>query len=215
MESTRRDTADHASLQAFMDARVRACGHASIHLCMMVRDNHFEAPQSDVDAWESVLDLMLQELELSEVLRHPGLGLTTDGVLPAGLWLEPEAAGAPATSWLRDRQEGRHRCAAAGRDRCCVGPTGHSQPAGLGAQPRPGSMTMAGQNEQAPTVCPKCSANLIGGRDLPGCWRCGWEDYSHLGAGTAPLIGSSMSELAARDHSRQQGRAARTGERRE
>ena len=74
-------------------------------------------------------------------------------------------------------------------------------------------MTMAAQNEQAPTVCPKCSATLIRGRDLPGCWRCGWEDYSQLGAGTAPLIGSSMSELAARDHSRQEGRAARTGER--
>ena len=40
---------------------------------MMVGDNHFEVPQSDVAAWESALDLMLQELELSEVLRHPGL----------------------------------------------------------------------------------------------------------------------------------------------
>ena len=39
---------------------------------MMVRDNHFEAPQSDVAAWESALDQMLQELQLSEVLRHPG-----------------------------------------------------------------------------------------------------------------------------------------------
>ena len=55
----------------------------------MVRDNHFGVPQSDVAAWESVLDLMLQELELSEVLRHSGLievfeaaglGLTTVGV---------------------------------------------------------------------------------------------------------------------------------------
>ena len=39
----------------------------------MVRDNHFGAEESDVAAWESVLDLMLQDLELSEVLRHPGL----------------------------------------------------------------------------------------------------------------------------------------------
>ena len=55
----------------------------------MVRDNHFEVPQSDVAAWESVLDLMLQEQELSGVLRYPGLvevfeaaglGLTPDGV---------------------------------------------------------------------------------------------------------------------------------------
>ena len=93
----------------------------------MVRDNHFEVPRDDVAAWEPALAVMLQELQLSVVLRHPGLvevfeaaglGLTTDGVLPAGLWLEPEAAGAPATSGLRDRQEGRHRCASAGRDRC-------------------------------------------------------------------------------------------------
>ena len=55
---------------------------------------------------------------------------------------------------------------------------------------------MSGQNENSPMVCPKCSANLIGGRDLPGCWRCGWEDYSQPGTGTAPLIGSSMSEPA-------------------
>ena len=74
---------------------------------------------------------------------------------------------------------------------------------------------MTEQNEQVPAVCQKCSANLIGGRDLPGCWRCGWEDYSQLGAGTAPLIGRSISELAARDHNRQDGRAARPGERRE
>ena len=56
---------------------------------MMVRDNHFGAEESDVAAWESALDLMLQELQLSEVLRHPGLvevfeaaglGLTTVGV---------------------------------------------------------------------------------------------------------------------------------------
>ena len=55
----------------------------------MVRDNHFGAEESDVAAWESVLDLMLQELQLSVVLRHPelvevfeaaGLGLTPDGV---------------------------------------------------------------------------------------------------------------------------------------
>ena len=142
----------------------------------MLCGNHFEVPQSDVAAWESALDLML--LELSEVLRHPGLievleaaglGLTTDGVLPAGLRLEPQVAGAPATSGLRDRQDGRHRGAAAGRNRCRVRPSGHSRPAGLGAQPRPWSMTMAEQNEQAPAVCPKCSATLIGGRDLPGC----------------------------------------------
>ena len=68
-------------------------------------------------------------------------------------------------------------------------------------------MTMAGQNEQAPAVCPKCSATLIRGRDLPGCWRCGWEDYYQLVGGITPLLGSSMSELAARDHSRQEGRA--------
>ena len=66
---------------------------------------------------------------------------------------------------------------------------------------------MAEQNEQAPAVCPKCIANLIGGRDLPGCWRCVWEDYSQLGTGITPLLGSSMSELAARGGSRQEGRA--------
>ena len=70
---------------------------------------------------------------------------------------------------------------------------------------------MAEQNEQAPAVCQKCSANLIGGRDLPGCWRCGWEDYSQLVGGITSLIGSSISELAARDHSRQEGRAHRNG----
>ena len=68
-------------------------------------------------------------------------------------------------------------------------------------------MTMAGQNEQAPAACPRCTVTLIGGRDLPGCWRCGCEDYSQLGTGIAPLIGSSMSELAAMVRSRQQGRA--------
>ena len=55
-------------------------------------------------------------------------------------------------------------------------------------------MTMAGENEQVPVVCPKCSATLIGGRDLSGCWRCGWEDYSQLGTGLTQLLGSSMSE---------------------
>ena len=39
----------------------------------MARDNHFEVPQSDVAAWESALDLMLQELDLSEALWHQGL----------------------------------------------------------------------------------------------------------------------------------------------
>ena len=34
---------------------------------------YFGAEESVVAAWESVLDLMLQDLELSEVLRHPGL----------------------------------------------------------------------------------------------------------------------------------------------
>ena len=34
---------------------------------------YFGAEESDVAAWESALDLMLQDLELSEVLRHPGL----------------------------------------------------------------------------------------------------------------------------------------------
>ena len=66
---------------------------------------------------------------------------------------------------------------------------------------------MTEQNEQAPAVCPKCSATLIRGRDLPGCWRCGWEDYYQLVGGITPLLGSSISELAARDHSRQEGRA--------
>ena len=182
----------------------------------MVRDNHFEVPRSDVAAWEPALAVMLQELQLSVVLRHPGLievfeaaglGLTPDGEYRLVFASEPPAAGTPATSGLRDRQDGRHRCAAAGRNRCGVRPSGHSQPAGLGAQPRPGSMTMAEQNEQVPAVCQKCSANLIGGRDLPGCWRCGWEDYSQPGTGITPLIGSSISELAARDHSRQEGRA--------
>ena len=75
---------------------------------------------------------------------------------------------------------------------------------------------MAEQNEQAPAVCQKCSATLIGGRDLPGCWRCGWEDYSQLVGGITPLIGSSMSESwqpwAAFDS---RAGPARTGERRE
>ena len=34
---------------------------------------YFGAEESDVAAWEAALDLMLQDLELSEVLRHPGL----------------------------------------------------------------------------------------------------------------------------------------------
>ena len=72
-------------------------------------------------------------------------------------------------------------------------------------------MTMTEQNEQAPAVCPKCSATLIRGRDLPGCWRCGWEDYSQPGTGIPPLIGSSISELAAMGGIRQQGRARPTG----
>ena len=50
---------------------MRACGYASIHFCMMVRHNRLEVPRDDVAAWESVLDLMLQEQ--SEALRHPGL----------------------------------------------------------------------------------------------------------------------------------------------
>ena len=186
----------------------------------MVRDNHFGAEESDVAAWESALDLMLQELQLSEVLRHPGLievfeaaglGLTPDGECRLVFASEPPAAGTPATSGLRDRQDGGHRGAAAGRNRCRVRPAGQSQPAGLGAQSRPWSMTMAEQNEQVPAACPKCSTTLIGGRDLPGCWRCVWEDYSQLGTGITPLLGSSMSELAGRDHSRQQGRAHQNG----
>ena len=70
---------------------------------------------------------------------------------------------------------------------------------------------MAEQNEQASAVCPKCSATLTVGRDLPGCWRCGREDYSQLVGGLTLLIGSSMSELAARGRSRQQGRARPNG----
>ena len=77
-------------------------------------------------------------------------------------------------------------------------------------------MTMTEQNEQAPALCPKCSANLIRGRDLPGCWRCGWEDYYQLVGGITPLLGSSMSESwqpwAAVDS---RAGPARTGERRE
>ena len=80
------------------------------------------------------------------------------------------------------------------------------EPPGLGAQPRPGSMTMAGQNEQVSTVCPKCTANLNGGRDLPGCWRCGWEDYSQVGTVLTPLIGSQLSELASRGQRQRYGR---------
>ena len=75
---------------------------------------------------------------------------------------------------------------------------------------------MAGENEQVPVVCSKCSATLIGGRDLSGCWRCGWEDYSQLGTGLTQLLGSSMSESwqpwAAVDS---RAGLARTGERRE
>ena len=62
-------------------------------------------------------------------------------------------------------------------------------------------MTMAGQNEQVSAVCPKCSANLVGGRDLPGCWRCGWEDYS---AGYVDGNSKALFEVSTRtiDHSR-------------
>ena len=104
----------------------------------MVRDNHFEVPWDDVAAWEPALAVMLQELQLSEVLRHPGLievfeaaglGLTPDGEYRLVFASEPPAAGTPATSGLRDRQDGRHRGAAAGRNRCRLRPAGRSVPA--------------------------------------------------------------------------------------
>ena len=169
----------------------------------MVRDNHFEVPWADVAAWESALDLMLQELELSEVLRHPGLvevfeaaglGLTTDGVyrLAFGSNLKQQALLRPPGSEIV-RTVVIEALRRVGIDAADV-LTGHSRPAGLGAQPRQESVTMTEQNEQAPAACPKCSANLIGGRDVPGCWRCGWEDYYQLVGGITPLLGSSMSE---------------------
>ena len=74
---------------------------------------------------------------------------------------------------------------------------------------------MTEQNEQAPAVCPKCSATLIRGRDLPGSWRCGWEDYSSWEPVSPPLIGSSISELAAMAAFDSRAGPARPGERRE
>ena len=176
---------------------------------------YFGAEESDVAAWESALDLMLQDLELSEVLRHPGLievfeamGL---GLEVGGAYRLAFASNLKQQALLRPPGSEIVRTVvievlAADRNRCRVRPSGHSQPAGLGAQPRPGSMTMAGQNEQVSAVCPKCTANLIGGRDLPGCWRCGWEDYSQLGTGLTPLIGSLLSELASRGQRQRYGR---------
>ena len=75
----------------------------------MVRDNHLEAPRADVAAWEPALAVMLLELELSEVRRHPGLvevfeaaglGLTTGGVyrLPFGSNLKQQALLRPPGS---------------------------------------------------------------------------------------------------------------------
>ena len=61
--------------------------HAPERMSKLAR--YFGAEESDVAAWESALAVMLQELQLSVILRHPGLvelfeaaglGLTTDGV---------------------------------------------------------------------------------------------------------------------------------------
>ena len=179
----------------------------------MVRDNHFEVPRDDVAAWEPALAVMLQELQLSVVLRHPGLievfeaaglGLTPDGVyrLAFGSNLKQQALLRPPGSGIV-RTVVIDALRRAGIDVADVRPV---SPGLLGWERSLGneSMTMTEQNEQAPAVCQKCSATLIGGRDLPGCWRCGWEDYSQPGTGITPLIGSSISELAAMGrHSRQ------------
>ena len=174
-------------------------------------------------AWESALDLMLQELEPSEALRHPGvievfeaagLSLTPDGVyrLAFGSNLKQQAhlraPGSETVSTVVIKALRR-----VGID---VASSGHSQPAGLGAQPRAGSMTMAGRNEQVPAVCPKCSATLMGGRDLPGCWRCGWGGL--LPAGHRYHLADQELDARAGSHGPQstggQG-PPRTGKRRE
>ena len=53
---------------------MRACGYASMHSCMMTRGNSCVMPWYDVSAWESALDLTVQEVELSAVSRHRGHG---------------------------------------------------------------------------------------------------------------------------------------------
>ena len=46
---------------------------------------------------------------------------------------------------------------------------------------------------EAPPSCPRCAAQLVPGRDLPGCWRCGWENYDQPAAYRFSLLGSSMT----------------------
>ena len=53
---------------------MRACGYASMHSCMMARDDSCVMPRYDVAAWESALDLILGEVELPPVPRHRGHG---------------------------------------------------------------------------------------------------------------------------------------------
>ena len=65
-------------------------------------------------------------------------------------------------------------------------------------------MANSDQRRQVRPLCPKCSAILLHGRDLPGCWRCGWEDYEQRRVVLGSLVGSPMADLASRGQSRQQ-----------
>ena len=56
-------------------------------------------------------------------------------------------------------------------------------------------MVKHSQQLKSPATCPRCSAALLKGRDLPGCWRCGWESYDRLGTVRSSLLGGSMSDL--------------------
>ena len=53
---------------------MRVFVYASMHSCMMTRDNNCEMPGYAVAAWESALDLMLQEVTMSVVPRYQGHG---------------------------------------------------------------------------------------------------------------------------------------------
>ena len=51
---------------------------------------------------------------------------------------------------------------------------------------------------ELPRSCPRCLSRLVAGRDIPGCLRCGWEDYDEMETGVSSLLGSPLSELASR-----------------
>ena len=72
-----------------------------------------------------------------------------------------------------------------------------SQGASTGSVAWTGESAMVKHSQQlkSPATCPRCSAALLMGRDLPGCWRCGWESHDRLGTVRSSLLGSSMSDL--------------------